>query len=125
MAGARGRGSLRDGSPMLTRRSLITGLVSLVAAPAIVRAGSLMPVKVTEPTPAAGAIKFYSRYPGVIKTATQINGRPLYKLDGTIIRAGDLVPGQAVAMIFNGVDWVMLDGSLSPETSFQIGHLGS
>lgn len=30
----------------LTRRSLITGLISLVAAPAIVRAGSLMPVKV-------------------------------------------------------------------------------
>jgi hypothetical protein len=30
---------------MMNRRSLITGLVSLVAAPAIVRATSLMPVK--------------------------------------------------------------------------------
>lgn len=30
----------------LARRSFITGLISLVAAPAIVRAGSLMPVKV-------------------------------------------------------------------------------
>lgn len=30
---------------MLHRRSFITGLVALVAAPAIVRAGSLMPVK--------------------------------------------------------------------------------
>lgn len=30
---------------MITRRGLITGLVSLVAAPAIVRVGSLMPVK--------------------------------------------------------------------------------
>lgn len=30
---------------ILSRRSLITGLVSLVAAPAIVRAGSIMPVK--------------------------------------------------------------------------------
>jgi len=29
----------------LSRRSLITGLVSLVASPAIVRAGALMPVK--------------------------------------------------------------------------------
>jgi hypothetical protein len=29
----------------LSRRSLITGLVSLVASPAIVRASSLMPVK--------------------------------------------------------------------------------
>ncbi len=34
---------------MINRRSLITGLVSLVAAPAIVRAGSLMPVKVMTP----------------------------------------------------------------------------
>jgi hypothetical protein len=32
----------------LSRRSLITGLISLVAAPAIVRAGSLMPVKLLE-----------------------------------------------------------------------------
>lgn len=30
---------------MIGRRNFITGLVSLVAAPAIVRAGSLMPVK--------------------------------------------------------------------------------
>ena len=35
----------------LNRRSLITGLISLVAAPAIVRAGSLMPVKAPEFTP--------------------------------------------------------------------------
>jgi hypothetical protein len=35
---------------MLDRRSLITGLVSLVAAPAIVRASSLMPVKTLAPT---------------------------------------------------------------------------
>lgn len=33
---------------MTTRRSFITGLISFVAAPAIVRAGSLMPVKVME-----------------------------------------------------------------------------
>ena len=32
----------------LSRRSLITGLISLAAAPAIVRATSLMPVKVME-----------------------------------------------------------------------------
>jgi hypothetical protein len=43
---------------MLTRRSLVTGLISLVAAPAIVRAGSLMPVRqmlvATELLPWAG-----------------------------------------------------------------------
>lgn len=33
----------------MNRRELITGLVTLVAAPAIVRAGSLMPVKVMLP----------------------------------------------------------------------------
>lgn len=33
----------------LSRRSIITGLISLVAAPAIVRAGSLMPVKAIQP----------------------------------------------------------------------------
>lgn len=34
---------------MLTRRGLIGSLISLAAAPAIVRASSLMPVKVMEP----------------------------------------------------------------------------
>lgn len=34
----------------LSRRSLITGLISLVAAPAIVRASNLMPVKLMVPT---------------------------------------------------------------------------
>lgn len=33
---------------MINRRSLITDLISFVAAPAIVRASSLMPVKVVE-----------------------------------------------------------------------------
>lgn len=33
---------------MIERRAFLTGLISLVAAPAIVRAGSLMPVKVIE-----------------------------------------------------------------------------
>jgi hypothetical protein len=33
---------------MIERRKFLTGLISLVAAPAIVRAGSLMPVKAME-----------------------------------------------------------------------------
>jgi hypothetical protein len=33
---------------MINRRGLITGLISLAAAPAIVRASSLMPVKVID-----------------------------------------------------------------------------
>jgi len=38
-----------DGS--ISRRGLLTGLVSLIAAPAIVRAESIMPVKVWKPEP--------------------------------------------------------------------------
>jgi hypothetical protein len=34
---------------MISRRGILTGLVSLVAAPAIVRVTSIMPVKVMEP----------------------------------------------------------------------------
>jgi hypothetical protein len=34
---------------VVSRRGLITGLISLAAAPAIVRASSLMPVKAMEP----------------------------------------------------------------------------
>lgn len=37
---------------MLARRSFLTGLVSALAAPAIVRAGSLMPVKAIVPVSA-------------------------------------------------------------------------
>jgi hypothetical protein len=37
---------------MINRRALITGLgVSLITAPAIIRAGSLMPVKTMQPAP--------------------------------------------------------------------------
>lgn len=35
---------------MIHCRSLITGLISFVAAPAIVRASSLMPIKAIDPT---------------------------------------------------------------------------
>jgi hypothetical protein len=38
---------------MTTRRGFITGLISLVAAPAIVRADSLMPVKAADITRAS------------------------------------------------------------------------
>lgn len=35
--------------PVLTRRSFLGGAIALIAAPAIVRASSLMPIKVWEP----------------------------------------------------------------------------
>jgi hypothetical protein len=45
----------------LSRRSLITGLISLVAAPAIVRVSSLMPVKVIRPDIVAGPLYYQDR----------------------------------------------------------------
>jgi hypothetical protein len=48
---------------MIDRRSLITGLISLVAAPAIVRAGSLMPVKVMKDDSAFEFSGFYQLFP--------------------------------------------------------------
>jgi hypothetical protein len=98
---------------VISRRSIITGLISLVAAPAIVRAGSLMPVKVMAPTPALGDLKWWSGsvshfYAEIIPPT--INGRPLYKPDGSPVRGGDLVSGQAVVVVFDGAQWVMLGG---------------
>lgn len=43
---------------MLSRRGLITGLISLAAAPAIVRASSLMPVKQMLETPTLTTMRF-------------------------------------------------------------------
>lgn len=42
-----------------SRRGLITGLISLVAAPAIVRAESIMPIKVWKPASAAPGLYIY------------------------------------------------------------------
>ena len=40
---------------MIQRRSFLTGLVSLMAAPAIVRASSLMPIKLFDPVQSLSA----------------------------------------------------------------------
>lgn len=52
---------------MIHRRGFITGLISLVAAPAIVRAGSLMPVKmmiepIWPPYGRSPAIEFFGAF---------------------------------------------------------------
>jgi hypothetical protein len=52
----------------LSRRSLITGLISLAAAPAIVRAASLMPVKqmIEQPIGFINGIPIYEDYKGPV-----------------------------------------------------------
>ena len=60
----------------MNRRSLITGLISLVAAPAIVRAGSLMPVKnMIVPVFDADEITFSSQPTAEWSAGFCVNGR--------------------------------------------------
>lgn len=54
---------------MLERRKFLTGLISLIAAPAIVRAGSLMPVK----APPLDDWRYLVRY--VTIDVTEVYGR--------------------------------------------------
>jgi hypothetical protein len=46
---------------ILSRRSLITGLISLIAAPAIVRASNIMAVKVMFPDPTVAPLFYQHR----------------------------------------------------------------
>ena len=68
----------------LSRRSLITGLVSFVAAPAIVRASSLMPVKAWADVAMwfPGGITLidtaYDEHLGQVLTNVVIRGRDAY-----------------------------------------------
>lgn len=53
----------------MNRRSLITGLISLVAAPAIVRATNIMPVKVIETI----SMRLISEYQPIICHFAQVD----------------------------------------------------
>lgn len=97
----------------LNRRSLITGLIGLgVAAPAIIRSASLMPVKVMEPTPRlwTGQLAWM---PADLATMTfnwpGHDPQPIYRQDGvTKIKAGDFRRGETVVLAFNGTRWITL-----------------
>lgn len=71
---------------MINRRGLITGLISLIAAPAIVRAGSLMPVKAMKlilPTLNVGDIVTF----GGIKSIDRYTGLPMNELQQFVVTA--------------------------------------
>ena len=68
---------------MINRRGLITGLMSLVAAPAIVRAGSLMPVKNMLFNPEKILAEIYTSYDIGIMDKTCF-ATYMYMLDGSI-----------------------------------------
>ena len=89
---------------IINRRSLITGLVSLIAAPTIVRVSSLMPVKLMEPTPVIGDLDLL--IPGFYADITI--DHPLYRAAGSPLRGCDLAAGQLVDVAFDGVRWISL-----------------
>jgi hypothetical protein len=96
---------------IVNRRKLITGIVSLIAAPAIIRAGGLMPVKVMEPLPTLPF--FWGPEPNFFREATQhgtmtVNGQTIYKPDGTPLAGGDLMPSQIFRVALNGGRWIMV-----------------
>jgi hypothetical protein len=97
--------------PNINRRSLITGLISFVAAPAIVRAGSLMPVKLMTPLMpdvfSWGPQPLVPFRPGATGGIT-FNSQPIYKPDGTPLIAGDLIPSTVFRVVLNGGRWVMV-----------------
>ena len=79
---------------MLTRRSLLTGLGAIIAAPAIVRASSLMPVKawVQNPiwgrSPAMEMLDAIRLYQGHISNFIAWEGMPLSAADIAALHAG-------------------------------------
>jgi hypothetical protein len=96
---------------ILPRRSALKVLAGLIAAPAIARVSSLMPVKVMEPEP---LIRFTSRYPGIFSAHQQINvgpatfnGLPIYR-NGRPISAGELVSGDFVHIALSIDRWVVV-----------------
>ena len=55
---------------MIGRRGFITGLIAFVAAPAIVRAGSLMPVKAWDPLGPGDRAPYWASPADLFKLAT-------------------------------------------------------
>lgn len=68
---------------MLSRRGLITGLVSLVAAPAVVRYASLMPVRGDVMTIDDGPLDWSTTRDEILRDVARALGLPLRFLDGT------------------------------------------
>jgi hypothetical protein len=91
---------------MLNRRSLITGLISLVAAPAIVRVGSLMPVKVMvefEPVTGVG----WSGYRALLEEAHRAMYPPTFYADLGAFGTAAMFNGEYVPLR----DWPPTDPS--------------
>src|ERR1700754_3488540 len=87
---------------MIERRSFIAGLIALVAAPAIVRAGSLMPVKqMIEPL-------------AMVDASNQIGGQLIVNGINGSLRAGDVITIEGVEA------WRRVEGGLGRLRNFVV-----
>jgi hypothetical protein len=97
-------------SLILPRRKFLIGLGTVMAAPAIVRAESLMKLpkrEIIKPAmvPEEVAGQLWIRYSDGI----DLKVSPIMRADGSAhIAAGDLRPGTLVALCFDGRNWRMM-----------------
>ena len=105
---------------MIARRGLITGMAALLAAPAIVRASNIMPVRVAKlsSTPVADWIEAQARYHTPIEGVEMMVERPL------VIPPGGVLIFRACVLNFENVavqlcpDWEPL--MLSPGSTADV-----
>ncbi len=82
----------------ISRRSLIASLICLVAAPAIVRAGSLMPVKSFDPE----TLEFVPMHPGLYSDPVAVTRKAFIpRLFVQLRYAGPDVP-----LLYSGFEWL-------------------
>jgi hypothetical protein len=94
---------------ILPRRAILRGLVGLIAAPAIVRADSLMklplPPKILRPTVRVISIDDPL---GFKRTGGEtFNGHPVIRADGSVVQAGEMTYGKSYDLAFNSDSWVL------------------
>lgn len=81
------------------RQALIGSLTSLIAAPAIVRASSLMPVKVVaKPIPSQKWVTFYTSWSSI----------PYHALAGENLYVGDIVVAGQDGRAYRAPSWSIL-----------------
>ena len=87
---------------MITRRGLIAGLGTLLAAPAIVRVSSLMPVKAWAEPPAAGRWRILGEHPALLARYLSLAGPDTDKV--TVIEIWDATHPQVPFVVYGEMD---------------------
>ena len=101
----------------LSRRSLITGFVGLIAAPAIVRASSLMPIKPWKPWHEGVTFKCTERFlKGPFGTVAFAPAMATDPQAWALIGAGEkLYPGDLIHMARDGLAYQMRPSMLATD----------